>query len=115
MKVQRIEQIIIKKSHPKFKIIDEMCINARILYNEANSVLLEHYKSKGEYIKYKDMNYMFKTYDSYKNCFSQPANCVMRLLDKNWKSYFKILPLIINGDIPILLEIVAKLYTPKSI
>lgn len=89
MKVQRIEQIIIKKSHPKFKIIDEMCINARILYNEANSVLQEHYKSTGEYIKYKDMNYMFKTYDSYKNCFSQPANCVMRLLDKNWKSYFK--------------------------
>lgn len=89
MKVQRIEQIIIKKLHPKYKIIDQMCIKARILYNEANSVLLKYYNETGEYIKYTKMNYDFKTHESYKNCFSQPANCVLRLLDKNWKSYFR--------------------------
>ena len=32
MKVQRCEQIIIKKDHPKFKIIDEMCFNSKNLY-----------------------------------------------------------------------------------
>ena len=45
MKVQRAEQIIIKKSHPKYKIIDEMCFNSKNLYNEANyviTVLKEH-------------------------------------------------------------------------
>ena len=31
MKVQRCEQIIIKKDHPKFKIIDEMCFNSKNL------------------------------------------------------------------------------------
>ena len=40
MKVQRCEQIIIKKDHPKFKIIDEMCFNSKNLYNEANYVLV---------------------------------------------------------------------------
>ena len=25
----------------------------------------------------------------YKECMSQPANCILRLLDKNWKSYFQ--------------------------
>ena len=35
------------------------------------------------------MNFEFKTHDNYKLTFSQPANCTLRLLDKNWKSYFR--------------------------
>lgn len=35
------------------------------------------------------MNKEFKTHENYKLTFSQPANCTLRLLDKNWKSYFK--------------------------
>ena len=89
MKVQRAEQIIIKKSHPKFKIIDEMCFNSKNLYNEANYVIRQKFIESGEYINYYDMNKEFKTHDNYKACFSQPANCTLRLLDKNWKSYFR--------------------------
>ena len=89
MKVQRCEQIIIKKDHPKFKIIDEMCFNSKNLYNEANYVIRQKFIESGEYIPYKDMNFEFKTHENYKLCFSQPANCTLRLLDKNWKSYFR--------------------------
>lgn len=88
MKVQRAEQIIIKKSHPKFKIIDEMCFHSKNLYNEANYVIRQKFIESGEYIPYKKMNFDFKTHDNYKLCFSQPANCTLRVLDKNWKSYF---------------------------
>ncbi len=89
MKVQRAETIIIKKSHPKFKIIDEMCFYSKNLYNEANYVLRQEFIENGNYISYYDMNKEFKTHENYKLCFSQPANCTLRLLDKNWKSYFK--------------------------
>ena len=89
MKVQRAEQIIIKKSHPKFKIIDEMCFHSKNLYNEANYVIRQKFIESGEYINYYDMNKEFKTHENYKACFSQPANCTLRLLDKNWKSYFR--------------------------
>ena len=89
MKVQRCEQIIIKKDHPKFKIIDEMCFHSKNLYNEANYVIRQKFIESGEYINYYDMNKEFKTHDNYKACFSQPANCTLRLLDKNWKSYFR--------------------------
>lgn len=89
MKVQRCEQIIIKKNHPKFKIIDEMCFNSKNLYNEANYVIRQKFIESGEYINYYDMNKEFKTHENYKLTFSQPANCTLRLLDKNWKSYFK--------------------------
>ena len=89
MKVQRCEQIIIKKDHPKFKIIDEMCFNSKNLYNEANYVIRQKFIESGEYLNYYDMNKEFKTHENYKLTFSQPANCTLRLLDKNWKSYFK--------------------------
>lgn len=35
------------------------------------------------------MNKEYKTHGNYKLTFSQPANCTLRLLDKNWKSYFR--------------------------
>lgn len=87
-KVQRTETIIIKISHPKFKIIDQQCFYSKNLYNEANYVLRQKFISNGEYISYNKINYEFKTHENYKLTFSQPANCTLRLLDKNWKSYF---------------------------
>lgn len=88
MKVQRAEQIIIRKDHPKFKVIDKQCIHSKNLYNEANYAIRQEFISNGNYIPYKDMNFDFKTHENYKLTFSQPANCTLRLLDKNWKSYF---------------------------
>ena len=89
MKVNRVESIVIKEGHPKFKIIDEQCFHSKNLYNEANYVLRQKFINDGEYINYYDMSREFKTHENYKLTFSQPANCTLRLLDKNWKSYFK--------------------------
>ena len=89
MKVQRAEQIIIKKNHPKYELIDSMCFHSKNLYNEANYVIRQEFINNGNYIKYYDMNDEFKTHENYKECYSQPANSTLRVLDKNWKSYFK--------------------------
>lgn len=89
MKVQRIEQKVIRQNHPKFKIIDKMCYHSKNLYNEANYVIRQEFINNGIYINYYDINYEFKTHDNYKSCFSQPANCTLRALDKAWKSYFR--------------------------
>lgn len=89
IKVQRIEQIIIKKNHPKFKVIDQQCFHSKNLYNEANYEIRQKFIKEGEYTSYKDMNFEFKTHENYKLTFSQPANCTLRVLDKNWKSYFR--------------------------
>ena len=89
MKVIRTEQQRIKKSHPLWKVIDEMCYHSKNLYNEANYTIRQEFISSGKYISYASMNKEFKTHENYKLCMSQPANCTMRLLDKNWKSYFE--------------------------
>ena len=88
MKVQRVEQIVIKKNHPKFKVIDKMCFHSKNLYNEANYVLRQEFIENNNYVSYQVMNKEFKTHENYKLCMSQPANCTLRVLDKNWKSYF---------------------------
>ena len=89
MIVNRIEQQIIRKSHPLWNTIDKMCFNAKNLYNYANYIIRQEYLKSKTYIPYKEMNFNLKTHQQYKDCMSQPANCVLRLLDKNWKSFFK--------------------------
>lgn len=89
MKVTRTEQQVIKKSHKLWKVIDEMCFHSKNLYNEANYIIRQEYINNGNYISYSKMNSDFKTHDNYKLAMSQPANCTLRLLDKNWQSYFK--------------------------
>lgn len=89
MFVNRVETQIIRKNHPLWKLIDEMCFNAKNFYNYANYIIRQEYINNNHYIPYKEMNYNLKTHQQYKDCMSQPANCILRLLDKNWKSYFQ--------------------------
>ena len=88
MIVSRTEQQIIRKTHPMWKLIDEMCFNSKNLYNYANYIIRQEYIENKRYIPYKELNYNLKTHQQYKDCMSQPANCTLRLLDKNWKSFF---------------------------
>lgn len=88
MKVNRVEQQVLRKSHPKWKIVDRMCYNSKNLYNYANYIIRQEFIENGNYIQYKEMNKNLKAQFDYKSCMSQPANCTLRLLDKNWKSFF---------------------------
>ena len=65
-----------------------MCFNSKNLYNYANYMIRQEYIKNKRYIPYKEMNFNLKTHQQYKDCMSQPANCTLRLLDKNWKSFF---------------------------
>ena len=67
MLVQRVEQIVIKKGHAKFKIIDEMCLKSKDLYNYANYIIRQEFINNDHYIKYMDMNKELKTHQQYKD------------------------------------------------
>ena len=88
MKVNRVEQQVIRRTHPMWKTIDEMCFKSKNLYNFANYIIRQEFINNNNYINYYEMNKNLKTEIDYKNCMSQPANCTLRLLDKNWKSFF---------------------------
>ena len=83
-----MEQTIIRKSDSIWKTIDEMCYHAKNLYNYATFIRrkeLEEYEYSPSYYF---LNYALKGTWQYKNCMSQPANCVLRRVDDAWKSYF---------------------------
>ena len=88
MKVNRVEQQIIRKSHPLWKIIDKMCYHSKNLYNYANYIIRKELDEYEYYVPYPLINKIIKGTWQYKNCMTQPANSILRLLDKNWKSYF---------------------------
>ena len=81
MKVQRVEQQLIPRGHPKYKLIDEMCKHSKDLYNYANYILRQEFISNNEYISYYQMNSNLKSHELYKACMSQPSNIVLIVLD----------------------------------
>ena len=72
-----------------WNLIDEMCYKSKNLYNRANFLIRKEFVDNRRYIRYGDLNKELCTSEVYKDCMSQPANCVLRVLDKNWKSFFK--------------------------
>ena len=89
VKIVKVEQQIITKQHPKWLFINEMCRHTKDLYNYANYLIRQEFVQNKKYIQYKEMNFDLKSNELYKLCMSQPANCVLRRLDKNWKSFFR--------------------------
>ena len=84
-----VERQVIRPSHPKYKTIDEMCFHSKDLYNYANYIIRQNFIIGNKYIPYRKMNFDLKTHELYRLCMSQPANCLLRRLDKAWQSYFK--------------------------
>jgi len=66
-----------------------MCFNSKNLYNYANFLVRQRFKEKNEYLNYSKLNKELKSYEVYKLCMSQPANCTLRNLEKVWMSFFR--------------------------
>lgn len=84
----RVEQQVIRKSHPLYKTIDKMCFNSKNFYNYANYILRQQFINGQKQTSYMELNKQLKYTEDYISCMSQPANCVLRRLYKNWKSFF---------------------------
>ena len=92
----RTEQIRVKK----YKALSEQCHLAKNLYNEANYIVRQEFiktskekekklRDKATWIRYNELNTRLKTSDNYRSLPAQSAQQTLRLLDKNWKSFFK--------------------------
>ncbi len=88
MKVNRVEQHQIKKTHPLYKVIDDFCFRSKNLYNYANYIIRQEFINNGKYIKYHDMDKALQKTEPYKELMSQAAQCTLQVLDRNWKSFF---------------------------
>lgn len=105
--VQRVERHLIKKTSKDFKVLDELCFNAKNLYNFTNYIVRQAFTGHKELIpEYEDLitNERFiSEYDLVKRFASQnqqdyrsmvsawSAQQVVYQVFENWKSWFKAL------------------------
>ena len=81
----------------KIKYTDELreqMILSNNLYNQANYMIKEYYKSTGKYLSYPEVELRCKTQEEQFNNYrkihkAQCAQQVLKILDQNWRSFFK--------------------------
>lgn len=93
MIVQRVEKHIIKQNNSYYSMLDEFCFKSKNLYNFANYQIRQEFCKNNNYITYNQMDKLLKQdnmdYDYRNMPVAQSSQQCLRLLDKNWKSFFK--------------------------
>ena len=87
MLTNRVEQQVVKKSHPMWKTIDQNCLYSKDLYNSANFIVRQEFIKNNKIINYYDMDKMLRKSEEYITLKSQPSQCTLQVLDRNWKSF----------------------------
>lgn len=92
MIVQRVEKHIVKKNNSYYQMFDDFCFKSKNLYNHANYITRNEFVKNGKWVRYADLDKLLKAeveYPDYKQMpTAQSAQQILKLLDKNWKSFF---------------------------
>ena len=90
-----VQQHIIKKSHPNFKEIDNLCFLSKNLYNSGLYSVRQHFFETQKYVSgFTNINKFTK--ENQKDFRSLPSNVsqqTLLMVDRNFKSFFKLLKL----------------------
>lgn len=89
MRVNRVEQQIIRKNNPIYNVVDQYCFYSKNVYNQANYIIRQEFINNNNKLSAYDVQKLMQPMDCYKECGSQSAQKTIQLVDKMWKSYFK--------------------------
>ena len=88
----RVERHLIRPTSPWYAMIGEFCHLSKNLYNHANYLVRSKFIKEGMWLRYRELDQMLKKDVAYPDYRAMPtaqsAQQVLRLLDKNWKSFF---------------------------
>jgi putative transposase len=73
---------------PKCKQFDVLCSISKKLYNRANWYLRQDFFHLSNWLRYEDLNFILKETYHYKLLKAQTSQQLLKVLDKNWKSFF---------------------------
>jgi IS605 OrfB family transposase len=86
--MQLVERHVIKRADPRFQAIDRAAFASKNLYNAANYVIRQTLIVQGTYLDYHEMQRRMQEHEAYGALPAKVAQWVLRLLDKNWQSFF---------------------------
>ncbi|MHA1967411.1 MAG: hypothetical protein ACW964_06385 [Candidatus Hodarchaeales archaeon] len=78
-------EIIYFRGYP---ILKKACHHSNSLYNQGNYLIRQNFFKKRIWLRYNDFYHKLKTSPHYKALPAQTAQQILRLLEKNWKSFF---------------------------
>lgn len=88
----RVEKHVIRKNHKHYDMLDDFCHMSKNLYNHANYVVRNEFVKNGRWVRYKELDKLLKQDEEYPDYRTMPtaqsAQQLLRLLDKDWKSFF---------------------------
>ena len=85
IQIQLTEQIL----HKKTSALSSLCHLAKNLYNLANFHYRQFFFNLDTFINYYDLQIILKNHETYKVLPAQTSQQILRLVIKNWKSYWR--------------------------
>ena len=95
-----VERHIINNKHIYFNECDNLCFKSKNLYNELLYNIRQHFFKTKKYLNFNEQYHLIKNTDSYKNLPGKVSNQIIKLIDKNYKSFFKLLIKKLNCGLP---------------
>lgn len=90
--MNRVEKHIIKSNNKYYNLLDEFCFKSKNLYNYTNYIIRQEFVNNGNWIRYDELDKIVKNKENdfdYRNMpLGSSAQQCLKLLDKNWKSFF---------------------------
>lgn len=72
-----------------YGIIQGFSIRSKNMYNYANWFIRQAYFNENYWMRYQTLQKILKNDKPYKELMSQSSQCVLQVLDRNWKSFFQ--------------------------
>lgn len=89
---QRVEKHMIRQRHKYYKMLHELCHLSKNLYNHANYEIRQAFIKEGKWLRYEEIDRILKADKEYPDYAAMPtaqsAQQTLRILDRNWKSWF---------------------------
>jgi len=89
--MQLVEQHVIEPTDPRYTIIDKAAFASKNLYNAALYEIRQSFIHQGKYLNYNHLDKIMQKHEAYQALPRKVSQQVLKLLDKNWKSFFKAL------------------------
>jgi putative transposase len=83
-----VERHLIRKSDPRFAVIDQAAFASKNLYNQANYQIRQSFIHEGKYLPYAEIFHRIKGMDCYQALPAKVAHSILMLLHKNWIAFF---------------------------
>ena len=86
--MQLVEKHMIRKTDARFADVDRAAFASKNLYNAALYEMRQEFIFCGKYLNYNQMDKRMQKHEAYRLLPRKVSQQVLKLLDKNWASYF---------------------------